>query len=45
MRGWENFWIEVALYAGSNGLDIIRRIEMPTHMDSWVARNWENPPR
>jgi hypothetical protein len=44
MRAWENFWIEVALYAGANGLDHFHQTELRTHMRKWVARNWENPP-
>lgn len=41
---WEEFWIEVALYAAKNDLDPEHRTELQRHMRAWTAERWTNPP-
>jgi hypothetical protein len=41
---WEQFWIEVALYAAKNDLDPELRTELQRHMRKWAAKNWADPP-
>lgn len=41
---WEQFWIEVALYAAKNDLDPAHRTELQRHMRAWAAEHWTNPP-
>ena len=41
---WEEFWIQVAIYAARDDLKLEHRRELQTHMMKWTAEHWQNAP-
>jgi hypothetical protein len=43
-HAWDDFWIEVVIYAAANDLNERDRSELQKHMSKWTAENWVEPP-
>lgn len=41
---WDVFWIELALWIESNGLNPLDRQRLQKHMLEWAAQQWPDPP-